>query len=486
MNHRDLVLAIDVGSTWCKAAYVDRAGRFVAEGRVYRRGGPPFGHGTADLEEVWDAVRRAVRRAGEQAGTGNREPQPAAVGVTAHKAPGVWLDERGEPVEPPRDSVLNAGREDIGACYSSDAWQSNDPFACGYGVDLIGNTRWLRRVHPDLWSRVQYAGTLHTWLMRRLTGRWVTSPAAGPGEDRWPNEVTELAGLPVGAFPTVHHGYEQVGTLVPSTAEDLGLPPDTPVVAGTHDGAAANLGAGAIRVNDACLTLGTNGVIRAVTGERLPRQFGYPVVTGRWAMVRDLPDLALRLDSVVAAIDGEGRPVRPARHAALTREAVDVPAGSNGLRLSLYPPDAENPADAARRALAEGYSVGTVYRAALEAVSFGFRGLTEVVRDAGATPERFLVTGGATDNKLLLTILSAALDAPVIASAREAGLLGVAVLAATGSGWYSNVEEAADRMVPAGQVVQASREETAFYTELSGAVSLPTGSAPGDHVRANR
>src|SRR5690606_29234620 len=192
-----------------------------------------------------------------------------AISIACRKAPGIWLDERRRPIDVPGDSVLAAGREAIDECYTSSVWNGPGPFAYGYGIDLIGNTRWLRSAHPDLWERARYAGTLHSWLQLQLTGEWLTSPAAGPVQPRWPEEAESLAGLPFDVYPRVAGESEVVGDLLESAAESLGLAAGIPVVTGTHDGAAANIGAGAVHPGDACMTLGTNGVLRAVTGGRL-------------------------------------------------------------------------------------------------------------------------------------------------------------------------------------------------------------------------
>jgi sugar (pentulose or hexulose) kinase len=478
----DTVLAIDLGSTWCKAAYVDRHGQVLTEGRGYSRGGPPFGHTAVDLQDSWAVLVRAVLDASSN--LGGTQPAPAAIAISCRKSPGIWLDSGDNPVDLPPGAVEQAGRSDIEASYAADVWGDSDPFAYGYGVDLIGNTRWLRRRYPHLWSTVQRAGTLHNWLVYRLTGRWVASPAAGPVRFNWPDAATTLTGLDIDAFPVVVESYRQVAGLTGQAAKDLRLPPDTPVVTGTHDGAAANLGSGAMHVGDTCLTLGTNGVIRVVTGAPLERQFGYPIVEGRWAMVRDIIGIAHHLDHVVAAIDGQGTPVSAERHASLTEQAADVPVGAVGVRL-LVPDDdiLSDRREAERSRVAAGHPAGVVYRAALEGIVLAFRGLVQVVRRAGADPQHYVVTGGATANDLLLRMMSGVLGAPVHATPDEAGVRGAAILAAVGVGWYPSLDSAVEAMVPDGVEVYAAADEMNAYARIVESVDLPQGVAPGDAVR---
>jgi sugar (pentulose or hexulose) kinase len=484
MNARDVVLAIDMGSTWCKAAYVDQDGAMLVEGRGYSRGGPPFGHSAADLDQSWSVLVRAVRDANDAFVELGHQCQPAAISLSCRKAPGIWLDDNHQPISPPRSAVENSGRRDIEECYAADVWDDLDPFAYGYGVDVIGNTRWLHRMFPELWGRVRRVGTLHNWLVYRMTGRWVSSPAAGPGRFAWPEAASTLSGLPLDTFPEVVESYRAVGSLTSRSADELGLPGETLIVTGTHDGAAANLGAGAMHVGDACLTLGTNGVIRVVTGDPLNRQFGYPIVEGRWAMVRDIVGIAPHLDRIVAAIDSEGLPVSPERHTYLTAIAENVPPGAGGLRL-LVPEDndfSDEHGDEHKR-IAKNHAPGAVYRAALEGIALSFRGLVDVTVRAGASPEKFVVTGGATANQLLLRMMSGVIGAPMHTTTHEAGVRGAAILASVGADWFSSLDSAVERLVPEGEAVIATDEERAVYGELAQSVNLPSGVAPGDAVR---
>lgn len=472
MTPDEYVLAIDVGSTWCKAAYIDRAARDVARGETWVRDERPFGHDEAALARLWQGVVDAIDEAGRQIG----QRRPAAISVTTRKAPGIWLDGTGRAIGLLDDEVAAAGRDEIDACYASPVWGDDDPFAYGYGIDLIGNTRWLWRNHPERWARLRRVGNLHSWLVYRLTGRWATSHAGGPVRDAWPETVRTLTGLPPELYPIVFRDSQQLGQLHPRTAEELGFPVETPIVTGTHDGAAANIGAGTLEPGDACLTFGTNGVLRVVTGDRIPGYFGYTITDGRWALVRDLPDLALYLDDVAAALLGEPGEVTPDQHEVLTSRAAGVPAGARGLRLRLFP---DSDGLTVEQALAAQHDPAVIYRAALEAVALGFAGLARHARAAGAEPRRFLATGGASGNDLLLRITSACLGAPV-GLANDAGLLGVAALAAVGAGWFTTVNDAVDSMLDGGRQVEASAGDRSAYAEIAASTALPAGVAPGD------
>jgi len=408
-----------------------------------------------------------VRAASSAARDAGHVAAPDALALSCRGVIGLWLDADGEPIGVPPETTKDAPRDAIAAVYADPAWQPADPYLFSYVPSLVGRTCWLRRYHPDRYDRVQRAGALHDWIVYWLTGRWVTDLATGPGQYDWPDAVMALTALPASAFPTIMDFSAVIGTLTAAAAADLDLPLNTRIVTGAHDGSAANLGAGAFNVGDACITLGTHFVLRVVTSTPLAGSFGYLITPDTWAWVRGAHGLSAQLDAVVAVLDGGGHPVSSQRHMALTLLAEDAPVGTPGLRMRALPLGQEaRQAEAARAALRAGHDPGMIYRATLEGAALAVRGLLEQARSAGARPTRFIVTGGATANTLLLRILSGILGAPLAIAEGEAGLFGAAMFGAIGAGWYASVADAATRMIPPAGTVAATLEERAIYAIL--------------------
>ena len=453
----ETVLVVDFGQTWCKALRVDRAGRVVAEGRVPTRGLPGFGFGPAEGEAIWRAFGQAVRDAG-----GGR---PAAVAVSSRIGLGVWLDGDGRPLEV-GDVPLEAGDDEMDAVYGDGRWR--DDALPTYAPMLVARTCWLRRERPQAFGRARRVGALHDWLLLKLTGRWATNPATGPGlpAAAWPSIVSELTGLPPAAFPEVLGFPDVVGGLTDAAAAALGLPAGTPVVAGYHDGAAATVGTGCLAAGDTCVTLGTSVAISVVSDRPPGAWFRYPVAPDRWACMRGL-ELALGQVQAMADELAQG-------HAELTAPAEGVPPGSDGLRLPPLPPtEAHRRAEAVRAALAGGFSPAHVYRAALEGVALGVLGLVVQARGAGLAPRRFVLTGGGVGNRLLVEMLAAVLDGAVELGEVEAGARGACLVAAVGAGWHPSIPEAASRLVRPTKRVTPRAELVEAYRPLAAAVGRP-------------
>jgi xylulokinase len=459
----DLVLAVDLGSSWCKAAYLDNQGRSVATGRSHTRHIHPARHQM--LEAFWESFSSAVQEA-------NRclpgPVRPAAIGISCRGLFGVAIDDAGEESWPAWDYGSTKTSPEVRYAYSAEVWGEKDPYAYGYAIRLAGLLRWLREERPDDWRRIHRVGALHDYIVYRMTGEWVTDPTTGPGQNDWPQEILEVAGLPRCAFPRVLTPQEIAGGLLAEAGRTLGMPEGTPVVVGSHDGAAANLGLQAVQPGDACFTLGTNFVFRAVTGERLrSRCFTYTVAPGAWAWVNNVPTAAHQLDFVAESLR-QDLPEIEDRHLQLGALADQVDPGANGLVIHrvILPQQADELRKQIKDAQDAGYTEGAIYRAMLEAIAFGVRDLVDTAQRDGVRPERFVATGGAAHNRSFLKILAAVLNRPVEVGYPEAGIIGAGIAAAVGAGWFTTMQEATQVMTSCGPIIQPSADAVTYYHSL--------------------
>lgn len=457
-----LVLTIDLGSSWCKAAYVDAAGRMVATGRAYTRAIQPSRD--AMLPAFWQAFCAAVRAANTQL---PGAAHPAAIGISCRAQLGVCLDVHGQAFWPMADCRLDRQAPELQQVYAPAHWGAQDPYAFGYGVRMAAMVCWLQQQRPDDWRRIQRIGALHNYLVYCLSGAWVSDPTSGAEASAWPQPLIDLTGLPPTAFPTILQPQQIAGGLTPAAASALGLPPGTPVVVGLHDGAAANLGTRAVAAGDACFTLGTNFVFRAVTGERLPSgTFAYTVMPERWAWVNNVPSASTQFDLVAESLRGDLTSMAE-RHQTLGQLADQVPPGAQGLFIQRMLPGAEAVLTQRLHALRQaGYADGVIYRAMAEALAVGVYGLVQTAIRDGARPRRLVAMGGSVQNRHFLQVLTAVLGAPIEIGPAEAGLLGVGMVAAVASGWYPTIEVAMAQMTTPGPLVHPDPAAVQFYQGL--------------------
>lgn len=460
------MLAIDLGSTVCKAGYLDRRGTIVAQGRAPCPR-PAVAGGQPALADFWPVLHAAVRAAGDELRCAGQEPRPAALGLSCRAMFGIFLDQDGQPLPGSGQMLAVRGAPDTIATCASPAWGPDGPYAYAYASRQVATARWYRRTHPDCWQRVRRIGALRDWLVLQLTGQWVTDLATGPGQDDWPRAVPTLTTAPLDAFPPVRDGHTVAGALIAPAASALGLPAGTTIVTGYHDGSAAGIGTGTIAPGDTCLTIGTNLAFRPVCEPRPPDCFGYPIIRDSWAWVDSVPSSATRLDDVASLLVAGNGSATVEDHARLATRAARVPAGANGLRMPVFA--REDPARhlrAATEAKAAGRSAGAIYRAMMEALAIDLWQLSARARHDGARPRRYVATGGAVANPLFVRIISGMLNVPIAPGPAEAGLLGAGIGAAVGAGWYCAIPEAVADLVHPGTTIDPIPSDVTRYAAL--------------------
>jgi sugar (pentulose or hexulose) kinase len=322
------------------------------------------------------------------------------------------------------------------------------------------------------------------FVNRRLVGRPVAtdlSNALKTGVDlideRWPQEVFDALGVPSGMLPDVVRPGATLGTVCAEAAETTGIPEGTPVIAGTTDGCAAQLGAGAMTVGSWNSVLGTTLVLKGVTRELIHDPLGvvysHRAPDGSWlpggasstgagVLTREFPDQDLDALSTEAA----------ARYGRTTEGlAVTYPLVSRGERFPFVAPEAEgftlgHPADDVER-----------YAAVLRGAAFVERLCFDYLDLLGAPVDgEIVLTGGATRSAYWTQLRADVLGRPVTLRENAEPALGMAVLAAGDGTGMVRTRQVVD---PSGPRLNESYLR--FVAELQGRGWLAESAA--DHAR---
>ena len=253
----DIILALDVGTSSVKAALFDRDCRLLA--RAARSYAPQqLAAGGVELDpDLWiDLIASSVD---ELTGSGVDPNRLAGIGLSARGELAIFLDEAGQVLTP---TWLDRRADPVIAALAAMIGEDLDYY---YTRRLASRTYFLRQTAPDLFARLDRPLFVRDFVQYRLTGTIATDPSSGPPNGVWPAQLWDAVGFPVERLAPVRPHTDIAGWLTPAVAERLGLPAGLAVGVGGHDGACANAGAGAIRSGQVCLTLGTQGVARAVS-----------------------------------------------------------------------------------------------------------------------------------------------------------------------------------------------------------------------------
>jgi sugar (pentulose or hexulose) kinase len=231
-------------------------------------------------------------------------------------------------------------------------------------------------------------------------------------------------------LPGVVRPGSTLGHVCAAAAAETGLPQGTPVIAGTTDGCAAQLGAGAMRPGSWNSVLGTTLVLKGVTRELIHDPLGvvysHRAPDGSW-----LPGGASSTGAGVLAREFAGHDLGALSDAAAARFGralsgpVTYPLVSRGERFPFAAPEAEGftlgePGDDVER-----------YAAILRGAAFVERLCFDYLDLLGAPVDgEIILTGGATRSAYWNRMRADVLGRPVTLRENAEPALGMAVLAA--------------------------------------------------------
>ncbi|MGH7409284.1 MAG: glycerol kinase GlpK [Candidatus Methylomirabilales bacterium] len=495
-----VILALDQGTTSCRAICFDRQGRALSLAqREFAQHYPRPGWVEHDPQEIWE-TQLAVAREALQRGA-IPATSVAAIGITN-----------------PRETVLFWDRETGQPLTFAIVWQCRRTAemceqlkAAGHEATIRGKTglvldayfsgtklAWFLEHTPGLSEKARRgeacAGTIDSWLIFKLTGgkAHVTDPTNASRTmlfnlhtRAWDDDLLALLGVPRRALPEIRPSSQVYG----KTPRDL-LGAEIPVAGAAGDQQAALFGQACFGPGRAKNTYGTGSFLLVHTGEKLvPSSRG--LLTTMAATVGDSPAYALEGSIFItgAAIQWLRDGLKLIEDSADSeRHAATVP-DTGGVYfvpafVGLGAPHWDPYARGAILGLTRGTTRAHIIRAALEAIAYQSREVVEAAEeDAGIRLAELKVDGGAARNDFLMQFQADILDRPVIRpKLTETTALGAAYLAGLAVGYWAGLEEigqnwgAERRFEPK----MAAGEREALYAGWRRAVTRAVGwAAPG-------
>jgi xylulokinase len=404
----ELVIGLDIGTSSTKAVAVDAEGTVVAA-----RSGP---HGTSqprpgwfeqDAQTVWweqscDLLRALL--ADEQvAGSVIRAVGPSGIGPCL-----LVCDKAGNPLRP---AILYG----IDMRATAEVAELTERLGAAAILARAGSALssqavgpklwWLQRHEPDIWARTARWFSASSFLVERLTGEYLldhhTASQFDPMYDiraqSWSSDWA-AALSPGVALPRLAWPGEIAGHVTARASAATGLPPGTPVLAGTVDAWAEAHSVGVRKPGDLMIMYGSTLFLVGVDPAASPHP-------GLWLTAGLTPGTGtlaagMATSGLVAnwVADTARLPVGE-----LIAAAGQVTAGADGLVLLPYFAGERSPVfDPDARGVALGLTLAHtpahLMRAALEAVAMGVRHNLEAfdsVRPAESSWRAVAVGGGA-------------------------------------------------------------------------------------------
>src|SRR6184192_2332081 len=454
-------LGIDVGTGGTRALLIDAEGRVTASATVEHVpfASPQTGWAEQDPRDWWRAATLAIRDVISK--NDIRPEEISAIGFSGQMHGAVLLDQHDEVLRPSiiwcdqRTSAQCAAiTEKIGATRLIEL--TCNPALTGFTLPKM---LWVRELEPELWRQVRSVLLPKDYVRLRLTGDKATDVADASGTllfdvagRKWSQAMLGATEINEAWLPRVCESPEVTGVVSSAGAEATGLRAGTPVVAGGGDQAAGAVGMGIVRPGTVSATIGTSGVVFAVTDRPALDSRGRVhtfchAIPGRWHVmgVTQAAGLSLRWFRDTFTINSTGA-VTSYDH--LTAEAAKIPPGSYGLLWTPYlmgerTPHLDGSARGALVGLTASHTRGHIVRAILEGVAFSLRDTFTLFQEMNVPVQCIRLGGGGARSPLWRQIQADVYGHAVeIVEAEEGAAYGAALLAAVGAGVWPTVDAA--------------------------------------------
>jgi xylulokinase len=468
------VIGCDVGTQSTKAILLDDEGRVAGRGaRSYPVSHPHPGWSEQDpaawLGGVGGAIADAVRDAGrdpaECAAIGIAAQLDGIVAVDAANRPlgpaPIWMDRRAVAELAAAEDRMDADR--IRALTGANA----DP---SHGAPKIA---WLRE---HLATRPDGYLLPASWVVASLTGVRTVDPANASclllldlERGAWSPDLLAAFDVDPDALPAVRPATDVAGPLLGDVARAWGMPA-CPVVVGTGDEHAACVAAGILQPGLIGDIVGTAEPVAATAATPVRDPAGLVethahVPAGRFLVEHPGFVSAGSVRWLAEDVLGVDQPE-------IGRLAAGAPAGADGVGFLAALGGAMTPRwDPAVLGTFSGLSSGHdrthLARAVLEGCSYAVRDVVERLAELGLGGDTIRVVGGGARDATWLRIKADVTGRRVERLAEpEATALGAALIAATGIGWFADLDAAsAATLRLADEVLEPDPANRAVYDD---------------------
>ena len=459
----EYLLGIDIGTSSCKTAVLDREGHVLAaENGNYPVYYPHPGWAEQNADDWYNGVCEALRKIWAKGAVSPADI--AAVGIDGQGWSAIAIDREGKnltntPIwmDTRAQEICDRLNNDIGADNIFEV--AGNPLQPSYTTPKV---IWYRENRPEIYEKTAKILHANGYIGYRLTGEITEDICDAYGwhcfdmqKGTWDPNMASALGIPADLLPDIVNCDTIIGRVTKQAALETGLLEGTPVAAGGLDAACGTLGAGVIHDGDTQEQGGQAGGMSICLDEYKadPRLIlSFHVIPGKWLLQGGTTGGGGVMRWFEKEFAGEERLLAEERGKSsltqLNELAEAVPAGCDGLvflpymsgeRSPIWDPDAKG----VFYGLDFSKTKGHMLRACMEGVAFALKHNLDVAEAAGAGVKVLRAVGGSANSRLWTQIKADVTGKPIVVpSSDTATTLGAAMLAGVGTGMYRDYEEA--------------------------------------------
>ncbi|CDR30226.1 Xylulose kinase [Acholeplasma oculi] len=332
---------------------------------------------------------------------------------------------------------------------------------------------WLKENETQNFNRINKIMLPKDYLVYKLTGKFVSEMSDLSGslfydlkKHSYSKDLLTIAHINEDQLPTILKSYEVAGTILNNIKETIGFIKDVKVIAGGGDQAMAAVGANVIKNGDLNISLGTSGVVLAVTDEP---KIDYQTYLHAFSHVNDKYILmGVTLSAAGALGWWKKNFYQDMSYDDIFNDIIHAPIEDTVYFLP-YLSGERNPInDPFAKATFVGMSLNHkkmhLSRALIEGVTFSLKSCYDRIKDLEIDIKRIRVTGGGSKNEIWCQMIADIFNAEVeIPDNPESGAFGAAITAMIGLNVYKSFDEACEKLIPTHKKYTPNKDNVELY-----------------------
>ena len=458
-----MLMGIDIGTSACKVGVFNTDGVLVASAtKPYKVYYPQSGWAEQNPNEWYAAICQATQEVCAKVGSENI----TAVGIDGQGWSAIPVDKSGNVLDNTPIWFDTRANEECAQMLDTIGFDklfavTGNPVTPSYSSPKI---MWLKKHKPEIYAKADKFLQSNAYIAYKLTGNFSQDKSQGYGlffydmnSCTYNADMADKMGLDLEKFPEIVDCHAVVGTVTSTAADETGLKPGTPVVAGGLDAACGTLGVGVCRPGQTQEQGGQAGGMSICVDSAK----AHPKLILSNHVV---PDLWLLQGGSVggggtikwfseqfgkAFDDGSGKNLLKL----IDESAAKISAGSDGVIFLPYMAGERSPiwdtkAKGVYFGLSYDKSIAHMARATMEGVAYSLLHNIETAAEAGVTIDCMYAMGGAANSRLWTQLKADVTNTTIyVPDSDNASTLGACILAGLGTGVYKSCADAVDKTV---------------------------------------
>ena len=504
------VIAYDIGTTGIKTCLFELGETLRLLSGEYEGYGLyilPDGGAEQDADEWWEAMRKSTRRLIEKTGIDPKKIE--GISFCSQMQGLVLVDDKGNALRRPMSYMDQRAGKEFAEC------QTHGITVSGVNVfmllkslirtraastsvkDPLWKYKWVQKNEPEIFKRIHKWLDVKEYLICRCTGRFVMTRDSAystflydsrPGKGCWSKELCDMYGVEYSHLPELIECTDVAGPLSEKAAVDLGLAPGTPVYGGGGDATLIGVGAGCTEVGQTHIYSGTSGwvgtvidkqevdivaMIAGIVGaqEGKYNYFAEMETAGKcFEWVKEhlvLDEIGIYLKKINVAESEET--IYESLYDYMTDTIAAIPPGAGGVIFTPWLHGNRCPFEDPKAAgMFFNIKLDTgkteMLRSVLEGICYHLRWMLECEDKKVKTSDALRFVGGGALSRVTCQILADVTGRTVetVASTKDVGAVGAAMLVAVGSGHIKDLSAAGALIKPEGRY-EPNADNKALY-----------------------